>query len=199
MRNYTIKQMTGKPDWALVPTLPIDNRYFDTPLEITAQAQIAYNEDALWVRLSTVEERIRAIEVGPLGSPCEDSCLEFFFCPMEGDNRYFNIEFNVNGCLYLGFGSYIGDLVRLLPSEEPLLSPNIHRTASGWEIEYEIPYSFIRRFFPDFTAFSGKHMRANCYKCADFSTPPHYMAWSPIVGEPFKFHRPECFGEMIFE
>ena len=53
--------------------------------------------------------------------------------------------------------------------------------------------------FTVFKAYSGKKMLANCYKCADKSEPPHYMAWSPIVGEPFRFHRPECFGEMIFE
>ena len=118
---------------------------------------------------------------------------------MEGDLRYFNVEFNSNGCMYLGMGSYIGDLVRLLPGDgvNPF-SYKINKGEGAWDITYRVPYEFIRRFFPTFEVYSGKHMRANCYKCADLSEPPHYMAWSPIVGTPFKFHRPECFGEMIF-
>ena len=199
MRSYEIRKMT-EAGWAEIPVLPIDNKYFETPEHITAQAQLAYDDTAILVHLSTVERDIRAVENGPLGSPCEDSCLEFFFCPMEGDVRYFNVEYNSNGCIYLGFGSYIGDLIRLIPADGvDVFEPKIVRGEGKWEITYSIPYSFIRRFFPAFGVFSGKRIRANCYKCADFSEPPHYIAWSPIVGEPFKYHRPECFGEMIFE
>jgi len=198
MRSYEIRKMKAG-GWAEIPTLEIDNAYFETPDHIKAYAQIAYDDEAILVHLSTKERVIRAVEKGPLGSPCEDSCLEFFFCPAEGDKRYFNIEFNSNGCMYLGFGSGIVDLVRLVPDEgAEIFSPDIRRTEDGWEIFYRVSYSFVRRFFPDFKVYAGKHMRANCYKCADFSEPPHYKAWSPIVGEPFKFHRPECYGEMIF-
>ena len=198
MRTYEIKKM-GAAGWDAIPTLEIDHTYFETPEHIKAHAQIAYDDEAILVHLSTEERVIRAVENGPLGSPCEDSCLEFFFCPAEGDKRYFNIEFNSNGCMYLGFGSGIVDLVRLLPDEGwDVFTPKINRREGAWEIFYRVPYSFVRRFFPDFAVTVGKKMRANCYKCADFSEPPHYMAWSPIVGEPFKFHRPECYGEMVF-
>ena len=198
MRTYTIQKMTDA-GWDAIPTLDIDHRYFETPEEITASAKIAYDDEAILVHLFTKEEKIRAVENGPLGSPCEDSCLEFFFSPMEGDLRYFNIEFNSNGCMYLGMGTSIKDLVRLLPADgaDPF-SYTIKKEAGAWEITYRVPYEFIRRFFPEFSVYPGKHMRANCYKCADLSEPPHYMAWSPIVGTPFKFHRPECYGEMIF-
>ncbi|MBE6588723.1 MAG: hypothetical protein E7643_00965 [Ruminococcaceae bacterium] len=198
MRTYDILKMTDA-GWEAIPTLEIDHKYFDTPEEIKAYAQISYDDEAILVHLSTVERVIRAVETGPLGSPCEDSCLEFFFCPEEGDPRYFNIEFNSNGCMYLGFGSGIADLVRILPGDgvDPF-SYVIQKEEGRWEITYRVPFAFIRRFFPSFSVYAGKRMRANCYKCADFSEPPHYRAWSPIVGEPFKFHRPECFGEMIF-
>jgi len=198
MREYTIKKVSGAPDWSAVPELEIDHRYFDTPDDITAKAQICYNDEAICVRLSTVEANVRAVETGPVGMPCEDSCLEFFFCPYENDNRYFNIEFNSVGCMFLGMGPDVHKLMRLIPEKEPF-SPEIIKREDGWEISYTVTYEFIRRIFPEFKAYSGKRMRANCYKCADLSEPPHYMAWSPIVGEPFKFHRPECFGEMIFE
>ena len=200
MRQYTIRKMTDA-GWDAVPVLPIDHTYFDTPDHIKAEAQLAYDDAAILVHLSTQERNYRAVENTPLGSPCEDSCLEFFFCPMEGDPRYFNIEYNPNECVFVGFGSGIGDLVRLIPceTESSFFSPTIKRGEDAWEITYRVPYSFIRRFFPEFKVFSGKRIRANCYKCADLSEPAHYLAWGPIVGEPFRFHRTECFGEMIFE
>lgn len=199
MRQYVIQRVKGAPDWSAVPSLEIDIPYFDTPNDIFAHAQIAYDDDALYVHLSTEEKEIRAVEKGLLGAPCEDSCLEFFFSPMAGDDRYFNLEFNTNGCMYLGFGDCIETIVRLIvPNIEDILLPKIVKKEGAWEITYQIPYTFIRRFFPDFTVYAGKEMRANCYKCADFSKPPHYLSWNKVEGEPFKFHKPRCFGLMTF-
>ena len=56
-------------------------------------------------------------------------------------------------------------------------------------ITYCVPYYFIRRFFPDFTAAPGKTMRANFYKCGDLTVEEHHFAWNPIVGEDMSFHR----------
>ena len=202
MKTYTITKVSGAPDWEKIPALDIGEKYFDTPADMSAEAKIAYDSERIYVRLSTVESETRAVETDPLGSPCEDSCLEFFFCPMEGDNRYFNIEFNSNACIYCGFGSSVNNLVRLAADEDykfaKTFSPNIDLRDNGWNIEYSIPFEFIRRFFPDFQVYGGKKIRANCYKCSDLTVPSNYMAWNPIVGEPFKFHRPECFGEMTF-
>ena len=166
---------------------------------IRSFAQLCWDAEALWVHLWTDELEVRAEEAGPLGIPCEDSCLELFFSPMEGDSRYFNFEYNANSCLYLGIGSCFDDLTRLVPEDaEALFAPAVNRLERGWEIFYQVPFAFIRRFFPAFEAKPGKTMRANCFKCADLSTPPHYLSWNPVVGEPFTFHRPDCFGIMRF-
>jgi hypothetical protein len=199
MRTYEIKKM-GAAGWDAIPTLEIDHTYFETPEHIKAHAQISYDDEAILVHLSTEERVIRAVENGPLGSPCEDSCLEFFFCPAEGDKRYFNIEFNSNCCLYLGLGRCMADHTRLIHDEgADILSPKASLTETGWEIYYTVPYKFIRRFFPDFEITAGKKIRANCFKCADLTTPANYLSWSPVTTEPFSFHKPECFGVMEFE
>ena len=80
-----------------------------------------------------------------------------------------------------------------------ILSPKASLTATGWEIFYTVPYKFIRRFFPEFEITSGKKIRANCFKCADLTTPANYMSWNPVDPVPFSFHKPECFGIMEFE
>jgi len=198
MREYTITKCSGTPNWASVPALAIDNFLWCDPVDIRAQAQICYDDRALHVRLQAWESHIRAEEQGPLGSPCEDSCLEFFFRPDPEDTRYFNIEFNPNGCMYLGYGNTRDELVRLLP-EVASIVPDIRRFDDGWSVTYQIPYRFIRHFCPSFEAISGGSIRANCYKCGDKTVQPHYMAWNPIVQEEPAFHVPEKFGLMHFE
>ena len=201
MKNYVIKRVEDVPVWDSIPYIEIDDARRENPNGITARAQICYSDEALLVHLSTAEKDIIAQHTGELGSPCNDSCLEFFFCPCEGDGRYFNIEFNSNACLYLGIGSGIHDLVRLVlgNQKERIFAPDITKTDDGWEIFYRVPYEFIRRFFPEFQVYSGKRIRANCYKCADNSNPPHYLAWSWDADAPLSFHNTKCFGVMTFE
>lgn len=106
--------------------------------------------------------------------------------------------------LYLGFGSCMEDLTRLVIEEEFGGYQNIFRTEVSlcpdvWEITYQIPYSFIRRFFPEFEAVPGKTIWANFYKCGDLTRNPHYLAWNPITrkGECL-FHTPEEFRLLQF-
>lgn len=195
MRTYTATPVSGTVDWNTIPALPIDLPHWGTETDIRARAQVCYDSEALRIRMEAEEAHIRAEEEGPLGNPCRDSCLEFFFSPIDGDLRYFNIEFSPTGCMYLGFGGGYG-LVRLLPTAAGL-DPVIHRTEKGWEITYSIPYTFIRQFFPEFTAEPGKNIRANFYKCGDRTVNKHYLAWNPITGSR-GFHRPEFFAPLYF-
>lgn len=198
MKEYVISRCSGQPDWDTVPALAIDTPLWTPPVDIRAQAQLCYDDAALYVRLRAWETHIRAEETGPLCSPCEDSCLEFFFRPDPEDTRYFNIEFNPNGCLYLGFGNELKDLVRLLPHHAPIV-PEIVILSDGWQITYSIPYTFIRHFFPQFRPVSGGTIRANCYKCGDLTPTVHFLAWNSVEdGVNHTFHAPKLFGLMRF-
>ena len=199
MKQYTIKRFAG--DWSQIPVIDIDTVYLDTPDSIKAWAQIAYDDKGILVHQWTTEENFLAEQTGALGEPCKDSCLEFFFALDPEDPRYINIEFNANGCIYLGLGKADNNpgLVRMLVSVKEVFAPEINREEKGWEITYCVPYSFITMFYPDFKAESGKVIHANVYKCADKSQPAHYMSWSPITTQQLSFHRRECFGTMQFE
>lgn len=200
MKTYTIRKFDPALGWDGIPVLSIDELLWTESCEVSARGQLAYSSEAILVRLCAREAFIRAEGTGLLDAPCEDSCLEFFFRPMAEDRRYFNVEFNPNACVFLGMGSGTHDLVRLLPVPpvKELFHPQVSRTGDGWELVYEIPFSFIRRFFPDFAVFSGKLIRANCYKCGDLTVAPHYLAWNPIENETPAFHMPDQFGTMIF-
>ena len=197
MREYTITRCNGQPDWNIVPALQIDNWMKTEPLPISAQAQVCYDDSALYIRLSAVEENIRAELTGLLDEICEDSCLEFFFCPMAGDKRYFNIECNLNGCLFLGFGPNVDELMRLIPENPPIV-PQTKRIEGGWETVYSIPYSFIRMFFPEFSPAPGYSTRANFYKCGNKTVQPHYLVWNPVPYQRCAFHNPDAFGIVHF-
>lgn len=199
MKTYTITKKPEVLDWTKIPKAVIDIQLQDNPVDISAFGQLCYDEDTLYVHLEAVEKEIRAEGTGLLDAPCEDSCLEFFFCPICGDNRYFNIEYNPNCCLYLGIATNINDLVRLIPESGIPFSAVSTRTANGWEITYQIPFEFIRRFFPDFRPVSGTKIKGNFYKCGDLTITEHFLCWNQITGNPISFHRPCDFGTLIFE
>ncbi len=198
MKTYTILKKPDSLDWVQIPKLSMEYMEW-TPLgDVTATAQICYDNHHLYIRFVTTETDIRAEHTDVLGNPCEDSCLEFFFSPILGDTRYFNVEINPNCCMYLGIGSSRYDLVRLILNEHDLFHTKVYMTCDGWELTYQIPFSFVRRFFPDFAPSSGKTMRANFYKCKEISPNQHYLVWNRIT-ETDDFHRPCDFGTLIFE
>ena len=198
MPTYTIVKKPQDLDWKQVPALAIDSLHWTPAVDITAQAQVCYDDKALYVRLSAQEEHIRAEVTSPFEETSEDSCLEFFFSPIPGDIRYINIEFNFNGCMYLGMGTSMDDLVRLIPEDKELFHQVPRAIPGGWEITYQIPVEFVQRFFPNFQPVSGGTMRGNFYKCGDLTPQPHYLSWSPLTNPTPAFHCPQDFGGLIF-
>lgn len=203
MKTYTVTRVSGCPDWNAIPALEINESYHKSLDEIPIRAwtQVAYNEEALLVRQRALEPVLRKELTGMLDEICDDSCLEFFICPIEGDERYLNIEYNPLCRRYLGFASSLADLVRLVPEEDnDNFSPKVVEFEGGWELTYQIPYSFIRRFFPGFDPTPGKAMRANCCKCGNLTRTPHWLTWNPIpyAHDNFTFHLPVEFGRMVF-
>lgn len=204
MKEALVPRITGEVNWQEIPCISIDEKLKPDSANVTAQAQICYDDTALYLRLSAKEREIRAEENGLTGMPCLDSCLEFFFSPKEGDLRYFNMEYNPNACLYLGYGPSIEELTRLIQETKEemdnIFHPQVTMHEDGWEITYQVPYSFVRRFCPEFAPAPGKTMRANFYKCASLVANPHFMAWNPIkrIGRS-RFHTPAEFGLLRFE
>lgn len=195
--QYTIEKKT---DWGSVPIAKIENVCwgYDQP-DIHAFAQLCYDDDFLYVKLTAKEKDIRSVERGPLAMPCRDSCLEFFVSPMS-DGRYFNIEFNPDGGCFFGFGSGPNRLFRLLNEvpEKNILCPKAERTMDGWAISYALPFEYIRLFFPEFTVKPGVVMKGNFYKCGDLTVKVHCLSWNPMTIDHPIFHYPPDFGTLVF-
>ena len=183
MRTYTLKKVQGQPDWNTVPVMPIDSLYKVVAKDVSAQAQVCWNEEALHVRLCAVESPLRTEEVSETAQVCNDSCLEFFIRPTE-KMEYFNFEWNPICNLYLGFGTPNGtsELVRLLVrNREKVFCAESKTTDNGWEVTFKIPYSFILRFFDlqrILTVLAG--LAAILMYVFNTGTPAH-MAWSILA------------------
>lgn len=201
-KESTVPFVEGTPDWSTIPTLEIKEPLENKCSEAKAWAQICYTQDALLVHMIARDQEVRVVEQGRLGCPCQDSCLEFFFSPIAGDLRYFNFECNAGGCLYVGYGSNPEDHLRLIWGEEKydaLFHPVIKRFENGWDLYFQVPYSFIELFFPAFSAKSGVTIRGNFYNCGDLLQQPHYITWNPIVRTgKMRFHTPAEFGYLHF-
>ena len=199
MKEYTIIRRPENLCWSEIPALSIDTPMHPTNVRVEAKAQLCYDDEFLHVRLSAVESNIRAEHKGLLCEICEDSCLEFFFSPVFGDLRYFNLECNLNGAIYLGMGTGIDDLIRLVFAEGSPFVPETKQTEDGWEVYHAIPHKFIQLFFPEYAPASGYKMRANFYKCGDLTDHPHYLMWNPVPQAPrASFHQPDYFGVLRF-
>jgi len=197
MKTYLVPQVSGEPDWDAVPAASIDTLQWSPPVPVRAEARLCWDRDALLVRLRAWEPAVRAVHRGRLCAVCEDSCLEFFLRP-GADLRYLNFEFNPNCALYLGIGTGMDNLVRLLPQDPgQLFRPKADRLPDGWQIRYRVPFSFLRVFFPAFAPAAGLVLHGNFYKCGDRTEQEHYLAWSPLTSAVPSFHRPQDFGELI--
>lgn len=198
MKQYTITPVQGAPDWSGIPALQIDAHNWLPEVDISAQAQLCYDEKGLYVHMRAREKHIRAEEKGHLQPVCDDSCMEFFFRPDENDPRYFNIEMNPLGFIYMGLGYDRWRHCRLTPDyEEDVLQKKTNRLTDGWEVFYTIPVELVRVFFPGFTLTSGRKLYANCYKCGEKTPEPHYLSWNPCTAPEPEYHRIEDFGLMI--
>ena len=93
MKTYTLKKITGTPDWSAVPVMPIDTLLWTDSIDVTAQAQLCWDADALYLRMEATEPNIRMEETDPLAEVCNDSCLEFFLQPTDAP-EYLNFEMN---------------------------------------------------------------------------------------------------------
>ena len=198
-RSYAVSICDDEPDWDATPLARIDQAQWLPNPGIEAWAQICASANALYVHLTAREAEPLARFTGETDSICLDSCLEFFFCPLPDDSRYFNFEFNPNGALYLGFGHDRYDSVRqLVPRAREFFRVERLKQNDVWGIDFRIPFSFLRLYAPEFALRRGLRLRGNFYHCGEERRLPRYLSWNRIHSDTPEFHRPCDFGWLVF-
>ena len=155
---------------------------------------------SLFVYMETNETNLRA-ETREFGHVHTDSCMEFFFSPEPASSpQYLNFELNSIGGMYLAIGTERHVRTKL-PEENyrELFKVKTAVHEKGWNLEYRVPLSFLKKFFTSLELKPGHLMRGNFYKCGDNTARPHFGCWSPIDLPKPDFHCPEFFGNLILD
>lgn len=174
------------------------------------QVKIAYDDSAVYVIFRVEDKYVRAVTAEPQGMVCTDSCVEFFFTPgPDVSQGYFNLEMNCGGTLLLYHQKARDKETVAVPKADysqiaiahslpRIVDPEITKPIT-WTVECRIPIEFLKKYCPVTAPTPGVVWRANFYKCADDTSHPHWLTWSPIDRPKPDFHQPEFFGVLKFE
>ena len=175
----------------------------DYPYAPVVKFRIAHTGDAILIDYRVEEQAVRAVAETDNGSVWEDSCCEFFFSPA-ADNMYYNIESNCAGKILFASGNsrhnrkkypleFVSQIKRWSSLGNGVFEErNINEP---WEMCLVIPVSM----FEGVKSLSGMNSHANFYKCGDKLTVPHFLSWNLVETETPDYHRPDYFGNIIFE
>lgn len=209
---YIIKKVNScnfnDNSWENIEGIEITNYPWDTNgNKPKATVKLCYTEDALKLKFITADEKLQITAKEDYKSTWHDNCVEFFFTPMpELGDRYFNFEINAMGYLLLQLDykvperhtlDYVNTSIFNIKADVSSHNLDSFNDYKPWTIEFEIPYSFIRDYFPDFKLESGTVFKANLTKCAGKIDKPYFGTWADIICEKPAYHRPQFFKEMI--
>lgn len=173
--------------------------------------RVLHDGASLLVRFDVADRYVRSVQTAYQSPVYTDSCVECFVRPRP-DAGYFNFEVNAGGALlasYIedptrtpgGFARYTpvaeewGRQVEVRASLPPVVEPERPGPLS-WRIDLRVPFALLEHYAGS-VAGGGAVWRANFYKCADRTSHPHWLSWSPVTA--LNFHLPECFGELALE
>ena len=198
-----------KPVWQQAAELTIGEfPWYKGGTRQQTMVRAAYDDVSLYL-LYVCEDRHISVSVTELNGPVSsDSCVEFFASP-EPEQRphYFNLEFNACGCLLVGYGpdryerTRIGpDLARQITVYHSVPGPVKQESPedNGWVLEAVVPFKVLEEFCGVRVPGKGTVWKANFYRCGG-KTDPQYAAWAPVDTPRPDFHRPACFGEILFQ
>ncbi|HEX3007753.1 MAG TPA: carbohydrate-binding family 9-like protein [Bacteroidales bacterium] len=175
------------------------------PYKPDVSFKIAHSDTEIYLQYTVNEKYIRAKYKNDNESVWTDSCVEFFFSPVD-DGSYYNLEFNCIGTTLIGFGhgkpnrERAGIDITSHIERNSSLGTDTIRTKSGkfsWQLTLIIPLSAFYKH--ELTTLSGLHAKGNFYKCGDELKEAHYLSWKPIQFERPNFHLPEFFDTIVFE
>lgn len=216
--QYTIRRASSAPEldgrwnsplWKGAETLNVDQFHSrSSSHRPETQARFLYDDTSLHAIFRVKDQYVRSVNREYQSPVCRDSCVEFFFSPIPGSGRYFNIEINCGGVLLFQYGVpwmieprevlgvKDGCRIEIFRSMPCFVDPEIEEPTE-WVIQFKAALAIFteRENIPADVA--GTRWEGNVYKCADATSHPHWASWSP-VGEVLNFHKPECFQPFLF-
>ena len=222
MRRYTVRRTSTEVPlshkiidtaWADAKNLSVENYpWFKSGHKESTATRLLYDERAIYVQFLCYDKHIYADRTEINSSVCQDSCLEFFAQPIPRvDQRYFNLEINYCGNFLLGWGKNIkeisGNFVAAelsskylkIAASEPGPTKQESPEDNGWSVAVNIPFELLSQLSDrQIKPTSGTVWRANFYRCGG-RTNQQYACWNRVDTPSPDYHRPEFFGELVFD
>ena len=199
MKEYVAKKIDREmafedERWAMVEKAALTYTWDGyRPIPYKTEAAVVHSEKGITVLLTTTEWPLRVTVMENGGRVCEDSCLEFFFTPNEGELRYLNFEINPAGTVHLKIGDGRKERTPVAIEGTGVCVRTLIRHGEGWSVMLHIPYSFIDANYEK----RESTFRANFYKCGDSTVKPHYATWNEVGTEKPDYHQPAFFGRLV--
>jgi hypothetical protein len=212
-RPLAIDADWSKPAWADAAVGELTFHMGDKPEHFPrTQFKAQYDDAALYVIFRVEDRYVRAVAEKHNDPVCTDSCVEFFFSPVDDVRQgYFNLEVNCGGTMLLHYQRAAQVEQRPIGAEQLALievgcslprrvDPELVEPTT-WTVEYRLPFDAFAAAFPqEFPRpTSGTAWKGNFYKCGDRTSRPHWLTWAPVDRPQPDFHRPEFFGRLEFD
>jgi hypothetical protein len=175
------------------------------------ELKMAYDGTSVFVMFRVEDRYIRATAMQHQESVCGDSCVEFFFSPgPDVSQGYFNLEINCGGTLLFHFhpfsdrGNFIElplalcNRIQCRHSLPQIIDQEI-QDAVTWTVSFRIPMDVLQEYIQPVLPAPGAVWCGNFYKCADATSHPHWLTWTPVDAPRPDFHLPHFFGTLEFE
>jgi hypothetical protein len=200
-----------KPQWQKASAIDLTNYMGEIPkFKPAVQAKMMYDDANVYIVFRVQDRYVRCVANQVNGRVWEDSCVEFFFSPDTNlPEHYINLETNCGGTPLMHYHTIPGkenaDLkvedikqVEIAHSMPQQVDPEITEPTT-WTLEYRIPLAVLEKVSNVTRPRQGVVWRANFYKCADKSSNPHWITWSPVENDKPNFHLPRYFGVLEFQ
>ena len=200
-----------KTVWRNIDAIDLDHYMGEKPNHFPGvQAKVAYDDRYIYVIWKVDDQFIKAVAKKHQDPVFQDSCVEFFFSPSASvEQGYFNLETNCGGTMlfkqrsgtdqpFVEIAPKHLDQLKISGSMPKRITKEI-KEKTTWYLEYAIPFDMLGAYYEMDAPVSGSTWRANFYKCADKTSQPHWLTWSPVDHPTPKFHLPEYFGTLVFE
>ena len=204
MKTWEVKDYKNQEiNWSQVPILEIDEYpWYQKGLKQKTAVQIAIANGNIYIHAKAEDQHIRSRAKNLMDPVYEDSCFEFFITPWDQrSERYFNIEINCMGVLYMVWHdgpekrlAITAEQSKLVTIESSLEGIEDIGKENGWELNITVPISLLEEM-------SGYEIKkdiwhGNFYRCGG-EADDQYAAWNPLEFEIPNYHLPLQFGRFI--
>ena len=193
---YTIKKKGSEN----IPTITISDYIDNNGYCPKVVFSVTYSDEGFHVHYDVYEKNPKRVIKEHFGSVHLDSCVEWFinFDP-EHTNKYINFEVNANGVINFAhrFDRYTPG--QFTTEDAECLGIKTEIFDEMWTVDYVVPFTFIKKYMPEFELKKGILLPSNVYKCGDETEVEHYGCWKMVDRAKPDFHKPEFFGRMIIE